>query len=158
MLSSDFHTVGPPPVKVSDIRGRHRKTVGLGGSADFAVPTGSGVGWKLGGGTMVTSRQYLADAEFLIAISHPVEDRVTEIAQAMRNPVFMTYLGRKAFAPTFPFHLGVRPGTPKHVIETLPTRSDQTHGLTVHHLLGDRNFAVERVSPPIILSWEGWKS
>ncbi|MBK5237785.1 MAG: type I-E CRISPR-associated protein Cas5/CasD [Actinomycetales bacterium] len=156
ILSSDFHTVGAPPPRVSDIRGRHRKAVGLGGPADFAVPMGNGVGWKLGGGTMVTNRQYLADAEFLIAISHPEEGRVAEIAQAMRQPVFMTYLGRKAFAPTFPFHLGVRSGAPRYVLEALPTRSDETTGLTLHELLGDRNFAVDRVNPPAIASWEGW--
>ena len=155
-LSTDFHTVGAPPPDVALIRGRHRIATGLSGPADFMVPMGNGTSWTLGGGTMVTNRQYLADAEFIVAISHADTSRVAEIAAALRNPVFMTYLGRKAFAPTFPFHLGVHPGAPRDVLTAIPTRSDSPRGLTLHELLGDRNFAVEHVRPAVTDTWTGW--
>ncbi len=155
-LSTDFHTVGAPPAEVARIRARHRLATGQSGPADFAVPMGNGTSWTLGGGTMVTNRQYLADAEFLVAIHHPDSDRVVEIAAATRHPVFMTYLGRKAFAPTFPFFLGTREGTPKEILTSIPTRTDSSRGLTLHELLGDRNFAVERVRPPVTDAWSGW--
>jgi len=156
MLSTDFQTVGAPPPAVGRIRTRHRIATGRSGPADFAVPMGNGSSWTLGGGTMVTNRQYLADAEFIVAISHPDGSRVTEISAATREPDFMTYLGRKAFAPTFPFHLGIRPGTPKEALTVIPTRTDAPRGMPLHELLGDRNFSIERVHPPLTDVWAGW--
>ncbi|TFD45939.1 type I-E CRISPR-associated protein Cas5/CasD [Cryobacterium frigoriphilum] len=155
-LSSDFHTVGLPALSVQDIRSRHRQAVGARGKADFIVPLGNGNKWTLGGGTMVTVRQYLADAEFLVAISHDDDDRVAELAGAARNPVFMTYLGRKSFAPTFPFHLGIREGDPRAILTVLPTRAKEASRLSLHHLLGDQNFAVETVQPPTMATLAGW--
>ncbi|WP_166787001.1 type I-E CRISPR-associated protein Cas5/CasD [Cryobacterium sinapicolor] len=155
-LSSDFHTVGLAATSVQDIRSRHRQVTGGRGKADFIVPLGSGTKWTLGGGTMVTNRQYLADAEFLVAISHVDVDRVAELAHATRNPVFMTYLGRKAFAPTFPFHLGVREGDPRAILAVLPTRAKEASQLSLHHLLGDQNYAIDTVQPPTMTTLEGW--
>jgi CRISPR system Cascade subunit CasD len=155
-LSSDFHTVGLPAAGVQNIRSRHRKVTGGRGKANFIVPVGNGGGWAVGGGTMVTVRQYLADAEFLVGISHDEEARVAELAHAARNPVFMTYLGRKSFAPTFPFHLGVREGDPRAILSALPTRAKGASRLSLHHLLGDQNFAVETVQPPTMTTLEGW--
>ena len=155
-LATDFHTVGAPSPAVQAIRSRHRKAVGGSGEADFIIPLGSGGKWTVGGGTMVTNRQYLADAEFLIAISHPVPDRLDELAAATRNPVFMTYLGRKSFAPSFPFHLGIRDGTPRKVLAELPTRATHGTGLSVHHLTGDRNFVTDTVHPAPMETLAGW--
>jgi CRISPR system Cascade subunit CasD len=155
-LSTDFHTVGAPSKKVEEIRNRFKKTVGAGGKADYAVPLGNGSPWKLGGGTMVTNRQYLADAEFLVAISHPDEARIDELAAATRNPVFTTYLGRKAFAPTFPFHLGARTSGPRDLLATLPTRNTDRRPLALHPLLGDRNYPTEKVTVPITDTLKGW--
>jgi CRISPR system Cascade subunit CasD len=155
-LSTDFHTVGAPPLEVGAVRKRHRTATGRTGPANFAVPMGNGNGWILGGGTMVTNRQYLADAEFIVAIHHSDSGHFAEMVSASHNPVFMTYLGRKAFAPTFPFHLGVHRGSPRDVLTTMPTRANFGRALTIHEILGDRNFAVERVTPPVTDAWSGW--
>lgn len=155
-LSTDFHTVGAPSKEVIAVRTRHRKAAGGHGDADFIIPLGGGSGWKLGGGTMVTYRQYLADAEFLIAITHTENKRLDQLSTATRNPTFMTYLGRKSFAPTFPFHLGMRDGHPHEILASLPTRSDGRRGLSLHQLLGDRNYATETVHPPLMDSMQGW--
>lgn len=56
-------------------------------------------------GTSIVRRTYLAGAEFLVRISHP--ERVPELAAAFAEPGFSPYLGRKAFAPSFPLLLGV---------------------------------------------------
>lgn len=155
-LSTDFHTVGVPSDEVVEIRSRHRKITGNSGRADFIIPLGSGAGWRLGGGTMVTNRQYLADAEFFIALQHPDESRTEQLATATRRPVFMTYLGRKAFAPAFPFHLGLRAGAPQQVLESFPTQTVGERGLPLHHLAGDQNYAERTVHPPVIGSISGW--
>ncbi len=155
-LASDYHTVGAPSPDIQTIRTRHRAATGGRGKADFIIPLGNGVGWRLGGGTMVTNRQYLADAEFLIAISHVDVERVDEIAAATRNPVFMTYLGRKSFSPSFPFHLGIHQGEPRDILAKLPTHNDTDRGLPLHRLLGDRNYALETVHPPVTDLLDGW--
>ncbi len=57
------------------------------------------------GGTSIVIRTYLAGAEFLVRVQH--DSRLGQIARACVNPTFSPYLGRKAFAPSFPFVLGV---------------------------------------------------
>lgn len=65
--------------------------------------------------TSIVRRTYLADAEFLVAVSH--ESRLSEIDSVLADPVFSPYLGRKAFPPNFPFYLGA--GS-KDALNTLP--------------------------------------
>ncbi len=66
--------------------------------------------------TSIVNRTYLADAEFLVEIRN--SEHFSRLLEAVRQPFFTTYLGRKAFAPSFPFVLGVgEPG----LLETLPT-------------------------------------
>ncbi len=55
--------------------------------------------------TSIVNRTYLADAEFLVEIQ--ASDHFSALVDALRQPHFTTYLGRKAFAPAFPFFLGV---------------------------------------------------
>ena len=55
-------------------------------------------------GTSVIRRTYLIEAEFLVRVTCP--EHQDEINSALRNPIFTTYLGKKAFAPSFPFYLG----------------------------------------------------
>lgn len=57
------------------------------------------------GGTSIVRRTYLANAEFIVALSS--SSHFDELVTAIRAPKFTTYLGRKAFAPVFPFYLGV---------------------------------------------------
>ncbi|KMY23343.1 CRISPR-associated protein [Actinobaculum suis] len=55
-------------------------------------------------GTSIVNRTYLADGEFLVRIA--VAGKEDEMEDALSSPAFATYLGRKAFAPEFPFYLG----------------------------------------------------
>ncbi|MGJ9530227.1 type I-E CRISPR-associated protein Cas5/CasD [Actinotignum sp. GS-2025a] len=52
----------------------------------------------------VIRRTYLAGAEFLVRVTCPGHQE--EVDAALRSPAFVTYLGKKAFAPSFPFYLG----------------------------------------------------
>ncbi|RTE47830.1 type I-E CRISPR-associated protein Cas5/CasD [Actinotignum sanguinis] len=52
----------------------------------------------------IIRRTYLAGAEFLVRVTCP--NHQEEVDAALRSPAFVTYLGKKAFAPSFPFYLG----------------------------------------------------
>jgi len=53
----------------------------------------------VGGGTKMTYRYYLQDAAFAVALEVP-GDRAEGVAEALRNPVWDIYLGRKNCVPT----------------------------------------------------------
>jgi CRISPR system Cascade subunit CasD len=53
----------------------------------------------VGGGTKMTYRYYLQDAAFAVALEVPV-DKADIIAQALQNPAWDIYLGRKSCVPT----------------------------------------------------------
>jgi CRISPR system Cascade subunit CasD len=56
--------------------------------------------------TLVSQREYLADADFLVAL-HGDPATVSECAHALQNPVWPLFLGRKAFPPAQPIYAGV---------------------------------------------------
>lgn len=66
--------------------------------------------------TSIVNRTYISDAEFLVEVQD--SDHFSSLVDAARSPFFTTYLGRKAFAPTFPFLLGIGESG---LLETLPT-------------------------------------
>ena len=51
--------------------------------------------------TIVSSRRYLQDASFLVVLSGP-NDLLLRCFNALRDPVWQTYLGRKACVPSVP--------------------------------------------------------
>lgn len=55
-------------------------------------------------GTAIVRRTYLAGAVFMVRLEHP--EKLDELGAAFASPGFSPYLGRKAFAPSFPFLLG----------------------------------------------------
>lgn len=151
---SDFHTVSPPPPDLAIAR-QHSYRVGRydarSGRADFTVPLGNGRPWEAGKNarqpsTHRSDRQYLAGAEFIAAVTGDV-GTIDQVASAAHRPVFTPYLGRQAFAPTFPFHLGVRDGDGLSVLSTLPTTSTRA-ALAVYELTPGRPRQVARIAPP----------
>jgi CRISPR system Cascade subunit CasD len=56
------------------------------------------------GDTVVSSRFYLADADFLVGLEGP-QDLLVQLLQATINPRFPIYLGRKSFVPGLPVQL-----------------------------------------------------
>lgn len=70
--------------------------------------TTAGGGVKTGAqGTLITRREYLADASFLVAI-HGDAAIVAAVADALARPVWPVYLGRKSCPPSVP--VLARPG------------------------------------------------
>lgn len=164
LIESDFHVVSPPHESLTEARSRHlaivtgSKTVS---KVDHIVLLGSGGKWSpLKTGRLVSQtshRQYLADAEFIVGITHPDEDSLNDLVAAVQNPVFDTYLGRKSFPPAFPFRLGLRDGAPADVLSTLPSLAEPGE-LSVHQLTGGRNLRDRFVNPSRISSYIEWKN
>ncbi|MCK9520836.1 MAG: type I-E CRISPR-associated protein Cas5/CasD [Dehalococcoidia bacterium] len=94
-LMRDYHTTG----------GTHRK----GDAYLIATPAG-----KRTTGTILSTRYFLADADFLVGLEG--EDALLEEIEAkLRAPKWQLSLGRKAFVPGLPPYLpggGLRPGMP----------------------------------------------
>lgn len=80
----DYHTVG----------GVHRK------GERYGVVTAEGSP----GGTVVSQRYYLADADFLVGLEGD-EGLLRELDAALADPIWQTFLGRKAFVPGVPVRL-----------------------------------------------------
>lgn len=148
-LHEDFHTISPASDDVTAAR-RARRLLAEGGRprADAVVPLGNGTPWQVGGRvpTMLTRRMALADAEFIAAFTSDTAT-IHALAVAARHPVFSPYLGRQAFAPQFPFHLGVRLGSGLDALTALPTTADK-RTLPVFRLEPTRRVEAARLSPP----------
>jgi CRISPR system Cascade subunit CasD len=83
VLTRDYHTVGAR-IGCLDAKGGIKRTASTGEIE-----------------TLVTSRYYLADASFLVALQGP-SDIVDEAAAALMNPVWPVFLGRKSCPPSTP--------------------------------------------------------
>ncbi|WP_172411784.1 type I-E CRISPR-associated protein Cas5/CasD [Arthrobacter globiformis] len=82
-------------------------------------------------GTSIVRRTYLAGAAFTVRLGHP--EKLDQLAAAFASPGFSPYLGRKAFAPSFPFLLGTGDDG---LLDEAPATSDRPLGL---HVLDGRD-------------------
>lgn len=69
--------------------------------------------------THVTTRYYLQDAMFLVAVAGPCP-LLESLDQAVRAPAFPLALGRRSCPPTQPLSLGVHHGSLNQVLSELP--------------------------------------
>ncbi|SDH50228.1 type I-E CRISPR-associated protein Cas5/CasD [Microbacterium sp. 77mftsu3.1] len=162
-VMEDFHTVTGPPADVAETRARTRM---IGESAtkvprtDFVVPLMNGRVWLSSKKTvesLVTRRLYLADAEFILAVSG-APALVERVAAAAYRPVFPMYLGRAKCAPTFPFHLGTRDGDGVDVLTALPSTAGAGRALPVFRVEQYRATQVARIDVPRTLEpLKDWK-
>ncbi|MBX3069080.1 MAG: type I-E CRISPR-associated protein Cas5/CasD [Thermomicrobiales bacterium] len=63
-------------------------------------------------GTVLSNRYYLADADFLVGLEAPGDSLLIQIEQALDDPQWQLFLGRKSFVPgrpiALPKHEGIR--------------------------------------------------
>ena len=69
--------------------------------------------------TYVTSRYYLEDAVFVVALSGD-SDMVDKLLDALNTPYFQLSLGRRSVPPTADFILGAEEGNAIDLLENLP--------------------------------------
>jgi len=62
------------------------------------------------GGTVISHRYYVADADYLIGLEDPEgqnADLLQHLDVALQNPVWQLYFGRKSFTPSCPVRVGI---------------------------------------------------
>lgn len=75
-------------------------------TANNVLKAGGKVGTKSGTKTTEISRRYyLADSAFLVGLESDNLSLLEELHQALQNPNWMLFLGRKSFAPSPPVYL-----------------------------------------------------
>lgn len=89
-LITDYHTIGTPDAPVVNAAGRARTT-----SKGAVAPT------------LPTTRQYLSDAVFVVAVTHPEATEVSLHLEALQRPHWPLFLGRKSCPPALPIGVAV---------------------------------------------------
>ena len=74
--------------------------------ASLLIPKTSDGKKAVGGGSKMTYRYYLQDAAFAVVLEVPA-DKAESIAEALQNPVWDIYLGRKNCVPTDFIYRGI---------------------------------------------------
>ena len=156
---SDLQTVNPVPERLGHhfwrsefVAGRTKKVSDPAARVKrHFITKGSGAVWDMTG---MFTREFLADAEYIVAITVD-EHHTPDLLAAVRTPKFCTYLGRKAFAPTFPFFLGVSDTTDHEALLTAvpaviaPGAADTAHRF-IYSVAGDRNLNRTQVTVPTV--------
>lgn len=111
---------------------------------------------KAGGGikdTEISRRYYLADACFLVGLEGDDLDLLETIQQALQNPVWPLFLGRKAFVPAQPVWLpdGLQVDTPlEEALQGYPLLTERHQQLPLRGLIEDPlNGSIVRLDQPV---------
>lgn len=113
--------------------------------------------------TELSTRWYLADADFLVGLESENYDFLETLQTAVKNPKWQLFLGRKAFVPAVPIYLakdGIKQGTLEDIFslnaETSEKRSviESESGSEVRRdvplCLKTRRFSIRRVETKFI--------
>ena len=68
----------------------------------------------------VTYRHYLSDAIFLAGLENDNKDFLKKLEDAIKNPVFPLFLGRRSCPPTLPIVIGIRDCTLENALTEEP--------------------------------------
>ena len=145
--AEDFQVLSPLPATATAVAERSQR-ISQAGSVRFPAKRGLG-----NFPTTVGRRDFLAHSEFILALVSDA-DSVAAWATALAQPVFMTYLGRRSCAPTFPFRLGTYGGEVSAAFSELPnathvSRSPATRQVAFagYHVDGDYDLHVATPHP-----------
>ena len=105
--------------------------------------------------TALTDRFYLADASFLAALGGNDDALVEAIAQALANPVWPLFLGRRACAPSRPVFAGTVDAAPEQAIRIAPLgQEDRVRAPERIRLVLEADAATGRPRGDVPLSFE----
>lgn len=93
------------------------------------------------GNSYITERYYLSDAVFLVALESDDKELLEWIDEALKNPVFPLFLGRRSCPPTLPIVMGL---TDESLVDSLKKWHDLVENdtgykrLTYESIVGGR--------------------
>jgi CRISPR system Cascade subunit CasD len=99
-LCADFHTVG----------------AGIVPGRPYGVARADGSP----GGVLLSAREYLAEADFVVALQSDDAALLDRLDRALRQPVWPLFLGRRSYVPAVPPALGIEPGMMAEVLRGSP--------------------------------------
>ena len=111
--------------------------------------------YKAGGGikeTDVSRRYYLADAAFLVGLESHKLELLEKLHDALHDPVWPLYLGRKAFVPSSPIWLkdGLREGESlERALQTYPFLGREDPHEKLRLMLDDNQGPILRSDLPV---------
>lgn len=116
--TEDYQVLGSLPTRATELAIRHSRLAVASPreQADGNIRIRSGGNFP----TTVTRKDYLSHSEFMVALETEDAGLAVAWAAAFRTPKFMTYLGRKSCAPSFPFVLGEWKGSVADLWSVLP--------------------------------------
>ena len=71
--------------------------------------------------TELSYRDYLCDASFLVALQSEDEGLIAQMGDALQNPVWSCYLGRKSCVPSVPIYAGISHTPHNNLLSALKT-------------------------------------
>lgn len=150
----DLQILHPMPEHIENDTARYERMA-------RGVPSMGAIKKRPGGslGTAMVNRDFLAHSEFLVSLTG---DDSRQWLDAVRDPVFMPYLGRRAAAPTFPFVLGHTADDPVDVFAALPRarriENNEDAPLRIYRVTGSytqhQQDLVKHVTPPHVTRTE----
>jgi CRISPR system Cascade subunit CasD len=103
--ASDFQTVG---------NGR------IGGAGTLACPYGVARADGAGGAVILSRRDYLADADFLVGLESEEKGSLQQLDAALKTPLWPLYLGRRSYVPGVCPAAGIVTGTLRGALAAAP--------------------------------------
>jgi len=100
----------------------------IGGGTVGGSPYGVARAQGGSGGTLLSCRDYLADADFLVGLHGDEGALLTRLDRALRDPYWPLYLGRRSYVPSVPPAAGVAPGTLEGVLRAAPAIGSRPYG------------------------------
>jgi CRISPR system Cascade subunit CasD len=108
--------------------------------------------WGLRDKTVVTQRYYLVDAAFTVALAHADHGLVEQIAQALADPVWPLFLGRRSCVPSEPVLLGLVEGGPEETLLRAPLARGAANRLRVVADVAPGEVGTQRADDPVSFS------
>ncbi|WP_413754911.1 type I-E CRISPR-associated protein Cas5/CasD [Streptomyces sp. MMBL 11-3] len=130
-------------------------TVGGGLPANETVITVDGKRRTEGKGTLVSKRQYLADAAFTLALTSDDEELLHSCAAALQDPHWPLFLGRRSCPPEGPLLLGIVEDPLQHLVRMPLAAKKPRSGPQPIEFYGDRPLGVLPVNPDAADSGDG---
>jgi CRISPR system Cascade subunit CasD len=101
------------------------------------------------GDTVISQRYYVADADYLVGLEGADSAFLKMLDEALANPVWQLYFGRKSFVPSCPVRVEVKDLPLRDALQSYPFHQLRKRGDSLRHVLEVPNSLDVRRDVPI---------